>query len=205
MHALEQERQNAHCAAMTHDRSAELREEPMIKTSRLGHATFETPDLDRAVAYYTDVNGLVLNARDKSRAFLASKTGLLTIALEQGGEANLKRLSFEIPPNVDFADMAKKLSADSVRSEVRSDAVPGIGKVLAFDDPKGTTIELFTEWKYLGSHHCSCWPAKARSHRLRSGGPEDDGRFLRRVLGFRVSDWIEDSSSFCAATRIITL
>jgi hypothetical protein len=27
----------------------------MIKLSRVGHATFETPDLDRAIAYYTDV------------------------------------------------------------------------------------------------------------------------------------------------------
>ena len=34
----------------------------MIKTKRVGHATFETPDLDKAIAYYTDVNGLVLSA-----------------------------------------------------------------------------------------------------------------------------------------------
>src|SRR5437764_15289986 len=108
-------------------------EKTMIRASRVGHATFETPDLDRAIAYYTEVNGLVLSAKDKGRAFLASKTGLLTIALEQGREENLKRLSFEVAPNADFDDMAKKLSADGVRSEVRSDAVPGIGKVLAFD------------------------------------------------------------------------
>ena len=54
----------------------------MIKAKRVGHATFETPDLDKAIAYYTDVNGLVLSAREKGRAFLASKTGLLSIALE---------------------------------------------------------------------------------------------------------------------------
>jgi catechol 2,3-dioxygenase-like lactoylglutathione lyase family enzyme len=36
----------------------------MIKPSRVGHATFETPDLDRAIAYYTDVNGLVLSAKE---------------------------------------------------------------------------------------------------------------------------------------------
>ena len=31
--------------------------------------------------------------------------------------------------------------------------IPGIGKVLKFKDPKGTTIELFSEWNYLGHHH----------------------------------------------------
>lgn len=117
----------------------------MIKARRVGHATFETPDLDRAITYYTEVNGLALNAKDKSRAYLASKTGLLTIALELGGEESLKRLSFEVSPKTDFADMASALSAEGVKSELRSDAAPGIGKVLAFDDPRGTIIELFTE------------------------------------------------------------
>src|SRR5215510_4208017 len=85
-------------------RSAAPREETMIKASRIGHATFSTPDLDRAIAYYTEVTGLVLNSRDRSRAFLASKTGLLTIALEQGNEARLLRLSFEVSPHMDFTD-----------------------------------------------------------------------------------------------------
>jgi catechol 2,3-dioxygenase-like lactoylglutathione lyase family enzyme len=115
-------------------------EDAMIKPSRVGHATFETPDIDKAIAYYTEINGLKLASRDKNRAYLASKTGLLTVALEQGGEENLKRISFEVSPKADVADMAKKLAADGIESDVRSDPVPGIGKVLAFDDPKGTTI-----------------------------------------------------------------
>ena len=30
----------------------------MIQAQRLGHATFETPDLQRAVDYFVNVNGL---------------------------------------------------------------------------------------------------------------------------------------------------
>ena len=80
----------------------------MIKPSRVGHATFETPDLDKALAYYTEVNGMVLHAREKDRAYLASKTGLLTLALERGSQENLKRISFEMAPTADFADLAQK-------------------------------------------------------------------------------------------------
>jgi hypothetical protein len=105
----------------------------MIKLSRLGTATFETPDLDKAIAYYTQVNGLVLDTKEHDRAFLASKTGLLT-TLEQGGEPKLERLLFEVSPSADFTGIASKLSADGVQSEVRSDSCPGIGKVLAFND-----------------------------------------------------------------------
>jgi len=166
----------------------------MIKPRRVGHATFETPDLDKALDYYTGVNGLKLIRRDKSRAYLASKIGLLTIVLEQGREENLKKISFEVAPNSDFADLAKALAADGVKSELRSDSVPGIGKVLAFDDPKGTTIELFTEWQYLGSHHqvFGAGPLKLGHIAYMVHDPQAIADFYCRVLGFRVSDWIED-------------
>jgi catechol 2,3-dioxygenase-like lactoylglutathione lyase family enzyme len=166
----------------------------MITPRRVGHATFETPDLDKALAYYTEVNGLVLSSRDKDRAYLASKTGLLTLALEKGRDEGLRRISFEVSPTADVADMAKKLAADGIKSELRSDPVPGIGKVLAFNDPKGTTIELFQDWKYLGAHH-QCFgagPLKLGHIAYVVEDPQAMADFYCRVLGFRVSDWIED-------------
>ena len=45
----------------------------MIKLSRLGTATFETPDLDKAIAYYTQVNGLVLDTKEHDRAFFGKQ------------------------------------------------------------------------------------------------------------------------------------
>ena len=47
----------------------------MIKVLRLGHATFTTPDIERQIAYYSDVLGLIVTERNKDRAFLASKPG----------------------------------------------------------------------------------------------------------------------------------
>lgn len=166
----------------------------MIKAKRVGHATFETPDLDKAIAYYSDVNGLILSAREKGRAFLASKTGLLSIVLEQGGAAALKRLSFEVSPNADFSDLAKSLSAAGVRSEVRGDTAPGVGNVLAFTDPAGTTVELFSDWSYLGSHHQvhGAGPLKFGHIARVVDDPKAMAEFYCSVLGFRVSDWIAD-------------
>jgi len=166
----------------------------MIKASRIGHATFETPDLDRAISYYTEVNGLVLNAKDRCRAFLASKTGLLTIALEHGGAANLRRIAFEVSPHADLADVAKKLTDAGVNCGMRGDAVPSIAKMVTFDDPTGTTIELFTEWNYLGSHHqvLGAGPLKLGHVARVVDDPKATAEFYCRILGFRVSDWIED-------------
>ena len=70
----------------------------MIKPRRIGHATFETQDLDKQIAYWTEVAGLVLAEREKNRAFLATKTGLLVIQLEKTDQASCNRLSFEVKP-----------------------------------------------------------------------------------------------------------
>ena len=46
----------------------------------------------------------------------------------------------------------RTLRGRGVRGSVL-DSIPGIGKVLRFKDPKGTIIELFSEWSPLGKHH----------------------------------------------------
>src|SRR5919197_727881 len=101
-------------------------EETMIRPRRIGHATFETPDLDKQIDYYTQVMGLVLQSREKNRAFLMSKIGILTIQLDLGSTARLKKLSFEVPPGSDFGAMAKFLSAAGIKSDLRNDSVPRV-------------------------------------------------------------------------------
>jgi catechol 2,3-dioxygenase-like lactoylglutathione lyase family enzyme len=56
----------------------------MVKAKRIGHATFETADLERQTDYYTDVLGLSVAEREKDRVFLATKIGQLAIQLNKG-------------------------------------------------------------------------------------------------------------------------
>ena len=69
----------------------------MLQVKRAGHSTLTTPDIGRAVDYFTRTVGLSLVARDKDRAILATKSGLEAIALEpgDGGEAPRR---FKSPP-----------------------------------------------------------------------------------------------------------
>ena len=55
----------------------------MVKARRVGHATFETPDLEKAIAYYGEFMGLIVAEREKDRAFLATKIGQLVIELAE--------------------------------------------------------------------------------------------------------------------------
>ena len=166
----------------------------MIKLLRIGHATFETPDLAKAVDYYTQVAGLALAGRETGRAFLATKIGQLAIELQEGAQARCSKLSFEVAPNADFADLQKNLSGHGVKSELRSDSVPGQSKVLTFQDPKGTVIELFNQWSYLGNQEqvVGVGPLKLGHVAFTVPDPKATADFYAQVLGFRMSDWIGD-------------
>ena len=104
----------------------------MIQAKRIGHASFVTPDLDRQVDYYRQVVGLGLVARETNRAFLATPTGQLAIVLEKGSQAACTRIAFEVSPALGMAEMSKRLQAEGLKSEERSDGIPGIPKTIAF-------------------------------------------------------------------------
>lgn len=166
----------------------------MIKPRRVGHATFETTDIEKQITYWTDVVGLVLAEREKNRAFLATKTGLLVIQLEQSERTACTRLSFEVAPSSELGELARALAADGIKSELRNDSVPGLGPVLTFKDNKETSIDLFKEWSYLGSHHQvhGIGPLKLGHVAFAVPDVQVVADFYAKVLGFRVSDWIED-------------
>src|SRR5215471_9413471 len=114
-----------------------------MQVKRSGHWTLTTPNIGRAVDYFTRIVGLNLVARDKDRAILATKSGLEAIALERGDGGEAPRLSFQIAPGSDLAAIGDRLSQAGIKSERRHDITPGIREALAFKDPKGTTLEIF--------------------------------------------------------------
>ena len=164
----------------------------MIRVRRLGHATFETPDIERAIAYYTNVLGLALVEREKDTAYLASTLDHHSIVLKQGAAAACKRLSFQIAPGSDIAELERQLCAHGVKAQRRSNPSPSIREFVSFDDPNGTGIDIFTDYE------------PARQDFARNGiVPHKLGHvafttteigklveFYAKVLGFRVSDWM---------------
>jgi catechol 2,3-dioxygenase-like lactoylglutathione lyase family enzyme len=166
----------------------------MITPKRLGHATFETPDLERQIDYYTNTVGLVLVEREKDRAFFATKVGQLVVQLDKGPNARAKALSLDVGPNADFDAMARALAADGIKSEIRNDVVPGTPAMLSFTDIKGTRIELFKDWKFLCKHAqvLGVGPLKLGHFAFEVEDPAAMAEFYCKVMGFRVSDWIED-------------
>jgi catechol 2,3-dioxygenase-like lactoylglutathione lyase family enzyme len=166
----------------------------MISIRRISHATFETPDLDAQIEHYTKVTGLIVAAREKDRALLSCKVGQLVLQLVKGERPRCAKLAFQVAPGSDFGAIARWLAAQGIKSDIRSDDIPGMSKSLAFDDIKGTTIELITDWEYLTPNQSvpGVGPFKLGHVAFVVPDVQAIADFYSRILGFRVSDWIED-------------
>ena len=170
----------------------------MIKVKRLRHVTFASPDLEAQLDYYRSIIGLAVIGRDDRRIILGTDSDELTLVLEHGAASRLTAIAYEVAPGLDLSDLQKSLASLDIKSEVRSDTAPGIPKTLVFNDPDGLQIELFSRWDF-------CKPvepvrglavAKLGHVALYTPDPERAAKFFESVLGFRVSDRIEENFVF---------
>jgi catechol 2,3-dioxygenase-like lactoylglutathione lyase family enzyme len=136
--------------------------------------------------------------RDSQRVCLGNDSDQLTMVLERAADNHLGTIAFELAPNSELGELQRSLSNLGIRSEVRSDSLPGVPKTLTFNDPDGHRIELFSEWQF-------CKPIepirglavnKLGHVALRAPDPQASAQFFRDVLGFRVSDRIEENFVF---------
>jgi len=167
----------------------------MIAVKRISHATFETPDLERQIAYFTEVVGLPLAQRENGRAFLTTRQGDLAVTLEKAAEARCAGLSFQVAPETPVDDIRRGLEAEGLRCELRNDPSPGVAQSVVFTDPNRTRVEVFAAASAPprnGAGAAGIGPLKLGHVAFCVADPKALADFYCRVLGFRVSDWIED-------------
>jgi len=175
----------------------------MLQIKRAGHSTLTTPDIERMIDYFTRIVGLSLAARDKNRAILATKSGLEAIVLERGSAVEAPRLSFQVAPGSDLGEVASRLKKAGINSERRSDITPGIGEAVAFQDPKGTTLEIFSDFAFAPEDSTFTGVMPLKLGHIAYQCPDVQGivKFYCGMLGFRVSDWRSDFFAFLRCSR----
>ena len=170
----------------------------MIKVKRLRHVSFASPNIEAQLDYYQSIVGLAVIGRDDRRIILGTDSDELTLVLEHSAASRLTAIAYEVAPGLDLSDLQKSLASLDIKSEIRSDTAPGIPKTLVFNDPDGLQIELFSRWDF-------CKPvesvrglavAKLGHVALYTPDPERAAKFFESVLGFRVSDRIEENFVF---------
>jgi catechol 2,3-dioxygenase-like lactoylglutathione lyase family enzyme len=170
----------------------------MIRVKKIAHATYETPDLDRQIEYYTEILGLTLVEKDKDAAYLASTIDHHSVVLRKGEGSKCVRLGFQIGPDDDLREFEKQTAAHGIKTLRKNDPEPSIPEMVSFEDPKGTVMEVFRRGEFAHQR----FPTKGIvPHKLGHVAffvkdVKKATDFYCDVLGFRVLDWMGDFFSF---------
>ncbi|MFL5089531.1 MAG: VOC family protein, partial [Xanthobacteraceae bacterium] len=93
---------------------------------------------------------------------------------------------------------ARELAQHGIKSERRSGVSPGIAEAIVFADPKGTLIEIFSDYAFAAEDRTPAGivPLKLGHVAYRVKDVQQVVAFYTDVLGFRVSDWRDDTFAF---------
>jgi catechol 2,3-dioxygenase len=125
---------------------------PRIDPSlRIGSVTLAVGDLDRSAAFYENVLGLPVIARDDRRAQLGTDPQHPTLALEAierpvpvpAGSTGLFHVAWLHPTRAALADSVRRVAGAGRRFEGASDH--GVSEALYLSDPDGLGIELYAD------------------------------------------------------------
>jgi catechol 2,3-dioxygenase len=137
---------------------------PIAAGASVGHVHLKVADLERAVAFYTEVLGFEVTERyGRQAAFLSAggyhhHIGLNTWESQGGqppplGATGLYHAAILYPTRADLADALRRLLAHSIRIDGASDH--GVSEAIYLRDPDGNGLELY--WDRPRDQ----WPRKA--------------------------------------------
>src|SRR5258707_14078722 len=110
-------------------KKTENKEPAMIGVKKISHATYETPDLDKQIEYYTDILGLNLIAKEKDAAYLASTIDHHSVVLRKGDHSQCARLGFQVGLDDDLAAFGKQTAAHGIKTERKTNPEPAIAEM----------------------------------------------------------------------------
>ena len=170
----------------------------MIRVRKIAHASYEMPDLEQQVAYYTDILGLTLTAKEKDAAYLANAIDHHAVVLRGGPEVKCVHIGFQLGPDDELDAFEKQTAAHGIKTARRKDSEPTISDMVTFEDPKGTVIEVFKRPEPAPQkfQRAGVVPHKLGHVAFHVADVKGVTNFYCDVLGFRVSDWLGDFMCF---------
>jgi catechol 2,3-dioxygenase len=124
-----------------------------VTPAKLGHVHLKVADLDRAVAFYSDVLGFEVQVRGPQAAFLSSGGYHHHIALNTWDSAGglppepdrtgLYHVAFLYPDRGSLGRAVQRVMDAGIRITGKADH--GVSEAVYFNDPEGNGVELYRD------------------------------------------------------------
>jgi catechol-2,3-dioxygenase len=166
----------------------------MVRAFQLGYLELETASFDEEFDYYDRIIGTSPVERTGTAAYLSFGLDHHNIALVSGGESRLAALGFRVTGG-DLSDVAKKLRQEGLQAQLRSNARPGVPKLVEVAAPGGMLVHLYEEMTVAapGFRNSGVVPNRLGHVAVMSSDAERFVKFFIDVLGFKLTDQFENN------------
>ena len=166
--------------------------EPAAPVSKLGYVTFDCPDVQQMVWYYTSVLGFDVVEQSTEYAFLTTGSDHHCVVINKGERRARSAVGYEVWGSL--GDAFTRLKEAGYDVQRRSDFAPGTPDVVVMSEPlTGTDLHLFEAQDSSGFNGRPMLHPTKLGH-VAAFTPQLDRlqNFYQDLLGFKWSDTIGD-------------
>ncbi len=169
----------------------------MIKPFKLGCLNFKTKNIEAMKDYYTSVMGLTIVEEQDGTIYLSTGLDHHNIILTPAKESDLASIGYQVS-NESLEEIIEKLDALRIDAQIKTDAQPGISKMIEVKDPSGNVIQLYNaiEMTAPGYKENGIVPIKLGHLALGSHKPKETIAFYKDIFNFTYTDTIGERATF---------
>jgi len=163
--------------------------------SSISHVALKTLDVEQQAKFYTQMVGLGETERDNSgRVYLRCNENHHAVVLIPSTETGIDHYALHMGSTANLEAAAAALSHAGIPYETETNTKLGQGNALRLRDPDGYVIELIGEMTQVNPHYGprAVQPRKLGHITLLVQDCKQSAAFYSEVLGFRISDWVDD-------------
>ncbi len=168
---------------------------PIVNVKQVSHVALKTRDVEQQANFYTNIVGLGETQRDSSgRVYLRCNENHHAVVLIPSSEAGIDHYALDVGGPAELESAATALSRAGIAYETEGTGELGQGSSLHLHDPDGYVVELIGAMAQVDPTYGSraAQPRKLGHVTLLVDDCKRSAEFYSEVLGFRVSDWVED-------------
>jgi catechol-2,3-dioxygenase len=171
----------------------------VVKVVKLGFLGLNSGNPEAALRHYTETVGLPISEDTKTGdIYLACGNDHHALSLHRSDRSGLRHIGLQIAGSGSLDDALKALESDGVKGTIRSDAFPGVKAAIEIADPDGYPLYLYREMTPSAKPYqaVGVGPQKLGHVALLVAAAKKSEKYYTDVLGFRWSDWIQDTFVF---------